>query len=93
MYAFTLERPTTVQDAAKLAAGGSKPLAGGQTLLASMKLRLSNPDKLADLSGIKDLSGSLLPECGVGLGGDHPHHRSKNRSQRLFPGHVHDGAE
>ena len=56
MYAFTLERPTTVQDAAKLAASGSKPLAGGQTLLASMKLRLSSPDKLADLSGIKDMS-------------------------------------
>ena len=57
MYAFTLERPATVQDAAKLAASGSKPLAGGQTLLASMKLRLSSPDKLADLSGIKDMSG------------------------------------
>ena len=57
MYAFTLERPATVQDAAKLAAGGAKPLAGGQTLLASMKLRLSSPDKLADLSGIKDMSG------------------------------------
>jgi carbon-monoxide dehydrogenase medium subunit len=56
MYAFTLERPATVQDAAKLAASGSKPLAGGQTLLASMKLRLSSPDKLADLSGIKDMS-------------------------------------
>jgi aerobic carbon-monoxide dehydrogenase medium subunit len=56
MYAFTLERPATVQDAAKLAAGGSKPLAGGQTLLASMKLRLSSPEKLADLSGIKDMA-------------------------------------
>ena len=56
MYAFTLERPATVQDAAKLAASGSKPLAGGQTLLASMKLRLSSPEKLADLSGIKDMS-------------------------------------
>jgi aerobic carbon-monoxide dehydrogenase medium subunit len=56
MYAFTLERPATVQDAAKLAAAGAKPLAGGQTLLASMKLRLSSPDKLADLSGIKDMS-------------------------------------
>lgn len=56
MYAFTLERPATLQDAAKLAASGSKPLAGGQTLLASMKLRLSSPEKLADLSGIKDMS-------------------------------------
>ena len=57
MYAFTLERPTTLGDAARLAAAGAKPLAGGQTLLASMKLRLSSPDQLADLSGIKELTG------------------------------------
>jgi carbon-monoxide dehydrogenase medium subunit len=57
MYAFTLERPTTVADAAKLAAAGAKPLAGGQTLLASMKLRLSAPEQLVDLSGIKELTG------------------------------------
>ena len=57
MYAFTLERPATLADAVKLAAGGAKPLAGGQTLLASMKLRLSAPEQLADLSGIKELAG------------------------------------
>ena len=57
MYAFTLERPTTTADASKLAAGGAKPLAGGQTLLASMKLRLSSPEQLADLGGIKELVG------------------------------------
>ena len=57
MYAFTLERPTTTADASKLAALGAKPLAGGQTLLASMKLRLSSPEQLADLSGIKELIG------------------------------------
>jgi len=57
MYAFTLERPTTLADAAKLAAGGAKVLAGGQTLLASMKQRLSDPGQLADLGGIKELAG------------------------------------
>jgi carbon-monoxide dehydrogenase medium subunit len=57
MYPFTLEKPATVADAAKLAGGGAKPLAGGQTLLASMKLRLSAPEQLADLSGIKELTG------------------------------------
>jgi carbon-monoxide dehydrogenase medium subunit len=57
MYAFTFERPSTTADAAKLAAGGAKPLAGGQTLLASMKLRLSSPEKLADLAGIAELAG------------------------------------
>ncbi|AMM25657.1 FAD binding domain-containing protein [Variovorax sp. PAMC 28711] len=57
MYAFTLERPASVADAARLAGAGGKPLAGGQTLLASMKLRLSAPDQLVDLSGVPELSG------------------------------------
>ena len=57
MYSFTLERPASTADAAKLATAGVKLLAGGQTLLASMKLRLSDPGKLADLSQIKELAG------------------------------------
>ncbi len=57
MYAFTFERPTTVADAQKLAASGAQMLAGGQTMLASMKLRLSAPEQVADLGGIKELVG------------------------------------
>jgi carbon-monoxide dehydrogenase medium subunit len=56
MYAFNYERPSTVSDAAK-AGAGAKFLAGGQTLLASMKLRLSDPGKLVDLGAIAELSG------------------------------------
>ena len=56
MYAFNYERPASIADAARLAAAGAKPLAGGQTLLASMKLRLAQPEKLADLGAIKELS-------------------------------------
>ncbi|MGB6114571.1 MAG: FAD binding domain-containing protein, partial [Comamonas sp.] len=57
MYAFTYERPTTQAEALKLVQGGGKLLAGGQTLLASMKLRLAAPEQLVDLGGIKELSG------------------------------------
>jgi len=57
MYPFTLERPSTMAAATQLAASGAKVLAGGQTLLASMKLRLSQPGQLADLSGIPELVG------------------------------------
>jgi len=56
MYAFSYERPSSLADAARLAASGAKPLAGGQTLLASMKLRLTQPGKIADLGGVKELS-------------------------------------
>lgn len=58
MYAFTFERPSSLADAGKAAAaGGTKVLAGGQTLLASMKLRLAQPEKLVDLGGIAELAG------------------------------------
>lgn len=57
MYAFTYERPATLADATKLAAAGHKVLAGGQTLLASMKLRLAQPGQIADLGGITEMSG------------------------------------
>jgi len=36
---------------------GGKPLAGGQTLLASMKLRLANPEQLVDLGQVAGLAG------------------------------------
>ena len=68
MYAFTLERPASVADAAQLARAGGKPLAGGQTLLASMKLRLSAPEQLVDLSGIAELSGIRQDAGGLTVG-------------------------
>ena len=45
MYAFTFHRPQTVRQAAGLLAKNedAKLLAGGQTLLPTMKLRLAGP--------------------------------------------------
>jgi len=59
MYAFTYERPKSVDDAIKLLkkADEAKLLAGGQTLLPAMKLRLAAPGTIVDLSGVKGLSG------------------------------------
>jgi carbon-monoxide dehydrogenase medium subunit len=57
MYPFTLERPQSTADAVRMATAGGRPLAGGQTLLASMKLRLTQADQLVDLAGIKELTG------------------------------------
>lgn len=57
MYAFTFERPHSLADVQSLVAAGGKPLAGGQTLLASMKLRLSSHEQLVDLSDCADLQG------------------------------------
>ncbi|GAA4422815.1 xanthine dehydrogenase family protein subunit M [Acidovorax lacteus] len=57
MYTFTYEAPTSTAAAAQLAAAGGKPIAGGQSLLPSMRLRLSNPGQLVDLNGVAELAG------------------------------------
>ena len=58
MYAIDYQQPKSLADAAAmLASTGGRPLAGGQSLIAAMKLRLSQPGTLVDLSGIADLKG------------------------------------
>ena len=57
MYAFTLEQPKTLADARRLAGGGAQALAGGQTLIASLKQRLAQPGALVDLGGVAELRG------------------------------------
>ena len=57
MYAFTYARPHTQSEAQVLAQAGGKLLAGGQTLLASMKLRLAAPEQVVDLGAIGELKG------------------------------------
>jgi carbon-monoxide dehydrogenase medium subunit len=58
MYAIEFQQPKTLADAASvLASTGGRPLAGGQSLVAAMKLRLSQPGTLVDLGGIPDLKG------------------------------------
>jgi len=58
MYAFTFNRPQTVRQAANLLAKDeeAKILAGGHSLLPTMKLRLAKPSQLVDLSKIEGLS-------------------------------------
>ena len=59
MYAFNYHRPQTVADAAKLLASNpeAKVLAGGHTLLPTMKLRLASPKAIIDLGRITELRG------------------------------------
>jgi len=58
MYAFELTRAKTVADAVTaLGKSGGRALAGGQSLVGAMKLRLSQPGTLVDLSGVSELRG------------------------------------
>jgi carbon-monoxide dehydrogenase medium subunit len=59
MYAFQYHRPQSLTDAANLLAGDgeAKLLAGGHTLIPTMKQRLANPPALIDLSRVSELRG------------------------------------
>ncbi len=57
MYGFKVHRPTTVRQAAGLLQREEEPklLAGGHTLIPTMKLRLAGPKHIVDMSQIEDL--------------------------------------
>ena len=59
MYAFNYAKPATINDAvaALEAADDGKFVAGGMTLLPTLKQRLASPSDLIDLSGIAELKG------------------------------------
>jgi len=59
MYAFDYRRPTSLAEAdrALKAISGAKILAGGQTLIPALKLRLNQPSCVVDLGAIAGLDG------------------------------------
>ncbi len=59
MYNFDYHKATSLAEAAKLLKGASdgKLLAGGMTLIPTLKQRLANPSDLIDLNAIPDLRG------------------------------------
>ncbi|MEY8874903.1 MAG: xanthine dehydrogenase family protein subunit M [Leptothrix sp. (in: b-proteobacteria)] len=69
MQAFAHTNPATVADAARAAAADDvKLIAGGQSLLASMKLGLAAPSALVDLGAIADLKGITVANGEVRIG-------------------------
>ena len=55
---FDYKKASTVDEAIAVLSGGEgKILAGGHSLIPAMKLRLSQPAKLVDISGIDALKG------------------------------------
>lgn len=68
MQAFAYQNPTSVADAAKAATGGAKLVAGGQSLLAAMKLGLASPEALVDLGQVAGLKGITVAGGTVTIG-------------------------
>jgi carbon-monoxide dehydrogenase medium subunit len=70
MYSFEYQKAKSVDEAAKIISKDSdaKVLAGGQSLVATMKLRLSKPSTVVDLGTIKGLSGIKVDGKNVTVG-------------------------
>jgi carbon-monoxide dehydrogenase medium subunit len=70
MYAFKFHRPATVRQAAGLLGRleEAKLLAGGHTLIPTMKLRLAGPPHLVDLSKVEGLTGIELKTRSLVIG-------------------------
>ena len=69
MYDFTYHRPNSLADAAKALSGAdAKIIAGGMTLVPTMKQRLANPSSLVDLAGIAELKGIKADGATVTIG-------------------------
>lgn len=70
MYEFDYSRPADLKTALAALSGNpdGKLLAGGQTLLPTMKQRLASPSALIDLGAIKDLSGVSEDGASVTIG-------------------------
>src|SRR5216683_4482381 len=59
MYDFTYQKPASLADAAKAiaAAEDGKLMAGGMTLIPTLKQRLARPSDVVDLGKIAELAG------------------------------------
>jgi carbon-monoxide dehydrogenase medium subunit len=68
MYRFEYEKPGSLAAALSQVAAGGQALAGGQTLIAAMKQRLSQPDKLVDLSGVSEIQGICMDGQAIAIG-------------------------
>lgn len=74
MYDFNYQRPKSVADAAKLAtAEEAKLVAGGMTLIPTLKQRLAQPSDLIDLGAIGELKGIKKDGNAIVIGAMTPH--------------------
>jgi aerobic carbon-monoxide dehydrogenase medium subunit len=68
MYAFDYQRPESRSAAVTGLGSDGRYLAGGQSLIQAMKLRLSSSHRLVDLSAMADLKGIKVDATTVTIG-------------------------
>ena len=75
MYAFDYVRPQSLKDAATALRRNAeaRPLAGGQSLVPTLRLRLARPPLLVDLRAIAELNAITVANNVVSIGAMTPH--------------------
>src|SRR5947207_15043542 len=88
MYEFEYQKPASLDDAARLLSDeDAKLVAGGMTLIPTLKQRLAKPTQLIDLASIPSLKG-ISEEGDAVVIGAMTRHAEGNRSdarQRRIP--------
>lgn len=87
MYAFDFVKPATLADAVSaLGHDGAQAIAGGQTLLPTMKQRLNAPATLVSLNGIADLKGVRREGDALVIGAATTHAEVASQAAAHYPG-------
>jgi carbon-monoxide dehydrogenase medium subunit len=89
MYNFEFKQPKTISEAlTALKSDEAQALAGGQTLIPTMKQRLASPSSIVSLSEIPEIKGICKNDDGsISIGGGTTHADVANNSN-IFPGLV-----
>jgi|SRR5579871_1162714 len=77
---FEYTAPKTLDEALGLLAEGAKPLAGGQSLIPMMKLRLAAPERLVDLGRLRELNYIREDGADLRIGATTTHHSVESSS-------------
>jgi carbon-monoxide dehydrogenase medium subunit len=87
MYSFDYQRPTSRAAATAAIQGDARYLAGGQSLVQAMKLRLSSSERLVDLGAVAELKGIKVDTDNVTIGAmtTHASVAASSDVRRLIP--------
>ncbi|MCY4541043.1 MAG: FAD binding domain-containing protein [Rhodobacteraceae bacterium] len=86
MYSFEFERPASIDEAvAALSVSGAQALAGGQTLIPTLKNRLASPSVLVSVSAIPELKGVSVSGGAVVVGAAATHAEVAEAAADGFP--------
>lgn len=76
MYSFAYVKPRSLKEVSEFLASNpeARPLAGGMTLIPTLKARLAQPTHLVDISGLEELRGIEVKGGALVIGAGTRHH-------------------